>query len=551
LELFQQGLISRLGAVGRAGLDRQLVRVGVDANGESGAVGAEMLLPFLQISGFQIAPQANPGEAVASSPEAEGLFEMLAEAAAEQEVVAGPGGGNVEEALLLGQGFAAVAAADQLAQKGGLTAELLLGIEDAEADAQLRVDQSGVGLAQIELAVQIGNEDDGEFQSFGGVDGEDLDRVSALVQGRFSLFILFSGQEVQVGDKIGQRGGAGGFEGTGQREELADVGHGLVAALAEAQEPPGAGLLEDVVEQLDQGDAVAKLTPAIQEARGGGDCLAVGGGEIGGGLVGVELIPERSGPQLCQDEEGVVGEAQIRGAEGAQQGETVAGVVEDAQDIGQVVDLLALVEAKAADYLEGDVQRAQRLLVHGQEAAAAQENGDVAKAGRADTLAVGDRQISCVEEAAETAGDELGFALAAVEFLFVVAIRGEEELDRSGAVVGFALAEEGVVGDLERLPFDLLHKLGEEVVDKGDWSGQGAEVFPHYQAAEKFVRVAFECGPVVVVEGNGLPLVAVVGGDDFASDVGEDGDIGVAEGVDRLLGVADDEEFVRVDFPLA
>jgi len=169
------------------------------------------------------------------------------------------------------------------------------------------------------------------------------------------------------------------------------------------------------------------------------------------------------------------------------------------------------------------------------------------KRGGAEPFAVGDLQIFCVEEAAEAAGDELGFALAAFEFLFVFQVRGEEEFDRAGAVVGVPLTEQIVVGDLERLSFDFPHKLGEDLVDKGNRGGQGAEVFAHYQAAEIFVRVAVELGSVVVAEGKGLPLVAVVGGDDLAPDVGEDGDVGVAEGIDRLLGVADDKELVRGD----
>ena len=60
-----------------------------------------------------------------------------------------------------------------------------------------------------------------------------------------------------------------------------------------------------------------------------------------------------------------------------------AGVVQHSQDIGQGVDLLALVEAAATDDLEGNAVGAQRVLVGEEIAPPPQQHRDIARARRA------------------------------------------------------------------------------------------------------------------------------------------------------------------------
>ena len=149
----------------------------------------------------------------------------------------------------------------------------------------------------------------------------------------------------------------------------------------------------------------------------------------------------------------------------------------------------------------------------------------------------------------QAAGDQLSFAPRGVRGVAAVVGRQEQKLDRTLAYIGGAASDERVVTDLKRLIRDRLHELGKERVDKGNRLGEGAEVFAHDEGAEPLGGGGVE-NFAIVAKGLGLALVRGIGLGDGAADASEDSDVGCAERVNRLLGVADDEEFVAGHLPV-
>ena len=158
------------------------------------------------------------------------------------------------------------------------------------------------------------------------------------------------------------------------------------------------------------------------------------------------------------------------------------------------------------------------------------------------------RSLPC-QKVTQTASDQLGFAPHGLCRIAVNVRRQEQKFDRTLAYIGGPTPDERVVADLKRLVWDRLHKLGKERVDKGNGLGEGAEVFAHDEGAEPLGGRGVE-DLAVVAKGLGLALVRGIGLGDGVAHAGEDGDIGCAERVDRLLGIADDEEFVAGHLPV-
>ena len=150
---------------------------------------------------------------------------------------------------------------------------------------------------------------------------------------------------------------------------------------------------------------------------------------------------------------------------------------------------------------------------------------------------------------AQAAGHQLGFAQRGFRRIAAIVGRQEQKLDRTCARAGGTAPNERVVADLKRLVWDRLHKLGKERVDKGNGLGEGAEIFAHDEGAEPLGGGGVE-DLAVVAKGVGIALVRGIGLCDGVADAGEDGDIGRAERVNRLLGVTDDEELIAGHLPV-
>ena len=235
---------------------------------------------------------------------------------------------------------------------------------------------------------QVGHYDDGKLQALGRMYGQDVQGVR--VEDGFALLLFFSSQQVEANHEICE----GAAEFAGEIEELAHVGHGLLSALAIAEKAPGPSVFEDGVQKLDEGHAIAQPFPVLEPGDRVLGGLLVRRGEALT-LIGVREVlcePPTLGRGQCV--QGVIREAEVRRAQRAHQGDAVAGVAQDAEDISEVVDFLALVKPPAAGHLEGNAAGPQRVFVREEIAATAQEQGDVSGNGRAQALLVGDLQVA-------------------------------------------------------------------------------------------------------------------------------------------------------------
>jgi len=394
-------------------------------------------------------------------------------------VVAGAAGEGAAESvdeveLLLGAGAADVAEATFFFHGCGVVEGALVG-----EDAFFHADE----------------EDDGEFETFGGVKGDEGDGLGGIVA-----------HGVDVGDEgdVFEEGGEGGFGGDlgvvgGDRTEFEDVlpavfgvvevteEEVLVAGFAEEDvddffERPGFGDLLGVLDHLREGEAGA--------GGAGGEVGAVGLAGVGGSVEGGEAV--LFGP----DEEFALrflAEGAGGDVDDALESDGVGGVRDEAEVGEDVFDFAAGVEAGAADDAIGDATSEEGLLDDAGLGVGAIHDGDVAGA----PVAFRDVSFDLLGDEISFVGFGVGLVNDGVDALVVV---GPELL-----VDAFGSAVDDGVGDAE--------------------DGFG--------------------GAVVLFETNdgGVREVTL--------EVEDVADVGGAPGVDGLVGVADDGEVVAAGGPVA
>ena len=222
----------------------------------------------------------------------------------------------------------------------------------------------------------------------------------------------------------------------------------------------------------------------------------------------------------------VVGEAEEGRAERGEDREAVRGVVDRAQDVRERPHLVAGVVLLAADQAERDAPGGEGALVVLDEvrAHAPDEERHVARARRAHAVAVADAPRALprdlVEERRHGRGDRghEGADLAVAVLRKPLRGHGEGEGPRAAAVDLVPVRDERPRGGVE---VPVREHLVEPLVDEGDDRRDRAEVGG---------------------EGEGLAAASL----DEALRLLVDRDVGAAEAVDRLLGVADDEELARL-----
>ena len=222
-------------------------------------------------------------------------------------------------------------------------------------------------------------------------------------------------------------------------------------------------------------------------------------------------------------EDVVVGEAEEGRAEGGEDGQAVGRVVDGAQDGGEGLHLFAGVVLLAADEAVRDAVGLERLLERADELRRhlADEQADVARARGADGVvasvadAPGPVAGDVVDEGGDGAGEDGQDGVDPPLLGLGQAVLGQGQGDGAGAFP-CDLVPGRFEGTRLRV-FGLPEDLVEALVDEGEDGGDGAEVGG---------------------EGQHFPTVRL----DEALHLLVDGDVGPAEAVDALLGVADDEE---------
>ena len=169
------------------------------------------------------------------------------------------------------------------------------GIVPADADAVGAAEEERGAIGR-RVEVTAGEEDDGELEAFGGVDGEDLNRF-ATGGNRGGFFLGGGAHALEFGNEGGEVGGLLPPERANEREEFIDIGGDGRAGLGEV-----AGGVEQFGEEaVGRGGIEAGALAGMEGIESGrteaGQDVAVGQGsegaaEDGGARDGVERIGE-------------------------------------------------------------------------------------------------------------------------------------------------------------------------------------------------------------------------------------------------------------------
>jgi hypothetical protein len=164
---------------------------------------------------------------------------------AEEEVIASPGGGNVEEPTLFGALSASLVFAHVLVRRRICLTIHVLGLRALETENGISVDPFempfGNAGAHVESTGDLGDDDDGEFEAFSAVNGSQLNALDIAWNGRFARVVVTITCLLDSIDDGSDRFGTPFFPVPELLTELLDVGDGLLWPVvgADADEIPG------------------------------------------------------------------------------------------------------------------------------------------------------------------------------------------------------------------------------------------------------------------------------------------------------------------------
>ena len=370
------------------------------------------------------------------------------------------------------------------------------GVGDTEAEAAVRETQDLVRGGRVAVAPGVGDDHDLELEPLGCVDGQEPNRVGALLLGdrvalgRADRFLLLDEADEPFDVRAAQL-----LVGACEARELAEVGvaapavplgeHGQVVVVV-GDDPLAEPLQREAAGRV--GEPVVALPERPQQAR-------VRRVEIRGQRA-LQPGEDRAARRAPDEHQRVVGDADERRGEDADQGFVVVAVLEQAQVREEVDDLLLAEVATPGRAVGGETRFAQLLLVPLGIGAGGEEEDDLARVRGAgvDELLDPPRHMPGLRAAPVHAGPR------------VRRLVGHEQLDRRAEdrVREVARGGEGL---------ELLAELGaEEMVDHGEQLGPRAVV-----ARERQQRLGLRTA------------------------LAEDPHVGMAEAVDRLELVADEE----------
>jgi len=154
---------------------------------------------------------------------------ILVDAADEDKTVNRSCHSDVEDTHLLGERFAACMLFDYLVSER-VEAGICVGVDNAKAEGRLLINEAiPLGVLFAELAVEVGDEYDGEFEAFAFVDAKDTDGVSRGGFGFCGRPVLTRGEELfDEFDESSNRWDAGiageGFELDGPVVQFEEIG---------------------------------------------------------------------------------------------------------------------------------------------------------------------------------------------------------------------------------------------------------------------------------------------------------------------------------------
>lgn len=511
--------------------------------------------------------------------EGEGEFEALAEGfsggiqvADQEEGIAGTGDGHIEQSEFLSEGSQVFLALGAVMQEA-VVASGAHGIHHLGGGTPAAGEEDGLAEVGIMKAgTQTGDDDDGEFEAFAFVDGTKLDGVGLAGGEGFDLALgglLFVEETEESIEPLALEG----IVAAGEVEESADVGDAVGSVGEGEEEGFVVGLGEHGFQDAGEGGHAGEATPAGEAGEKVPAAAADGVGGLGGGL---EVVPGEMGTWVgmafgSDGDEVFQGPTDEGGAEDGEEGDILAGVVEEAEEGAEVGGFEGVEEVALFDG-EGNLAfgefAEERFGASGDRA---EEEADIGPLEGSEGGGSGIPDLmGAVVEFAEAGGGEVGLAFDIEQIVPVVGIGGlggiggrgggfgvirvgdgngfgvgvgirgrddEVEFDAAGGIgpgagggwIGGWLEGErgtkvgqgegeavfGIVADLAQAGGE---EGGEEVVGEGDQAGAAAEIFGERQD---------------LVMGEGSPLGGVVA-EAFRG--------GHAEPVDALFDVSDHEQ---------
>jgi hypothetical protein len=368
---------------------------------------------------------------------------------------------------------------------------------------------------------------DRELEALGLVDRHDADALGALLDHRRLLRLATLGVALEAIDEGAERGRPAPLEAPRQVDDAKAVGEGLLAGGPDRDAGVGAHRVEQARHRLGEGASVAGTMEPREDAEGLRD-LALGGAE---GLH-VDRVHGMQAPDpMSKGQQDVVAEGEERAAQRGEYAQLVVRPLDRDERVAQREHLLAVVIRAPAHEDVGHAAHLQRSHVGPRHVVtealeATEEETHVPGLeghGLARLLALGDRPAALTHEPVHEGTDGIGERLvdAVVHDARTVAVvdpgTGHRECDQAGSPGGLRASRlERHVGGLAAALASLHPRL----------EGRVDRLLERRDAAEALRQVQH-----VGAGSNELLLGAFV-----------DGDVGTSEAVDRLLGVAHDEE---------
>jgi hypothetical protein len=179
-------------------------------------------------------------------------------------VFLGSGHCDVEEAEFFAHCLAENALLDECGSEGGITDEAIL-IDDGDAETDFSIDEDGaVGVGEIVVFAEVGEEDDGEFEALGAVDAHDADDLFALADGGGAAdFFLFL-KVFEKSEKAMKALAKEGAELAGAFVEMEEIGDALLAVFEAAAVGEISGFFIEPPEQFGDRAFIGLVSPLAE-----------------------------------------------------------------------------------------------------------------------------------------------------------------------------------------------------------------------------------------------------------------------------------------------
>ena len=420
----------------------------------------------------------------------EHFFRVL-DGSGEVEGIAGTGHGDVEEACFFGTAFTLGGGADGVPVEGG-PAQASFDVEVLDTEAEPFVAEGDAGHVRgIEVFREVGEKDDGKFQSFAAVDGHDTDGIGRDGVGLCLETAIALEQARQLCEEGVETVVRACVARAGELIEGKQVGAAGMSAGKAGDVGEVVGVLPNLLKEWCDAALHGMLAPCAKVGEEGGQGVGLFSGEQGRGFF------EEREEMVCLvffHEETETGEVCLRepyeeGAEHGGERQVLQRVIQDLKESDECLyfQILHIVIVSRGDgrdvMLLQDLEQGGAFRCDG-----AEEDHDVSISDGTEGAVLIHHLPSFLDEAFDMAGDEAAFGVDRRDLLELGPVRlGEfaaiDEFDRDAAadvvfrarffvasrVEGFGVA----VGELQIF---LCHELPKKIVDGGEDGGIASEV---------------------------------------------------------------------------